>query len=123
MFVLRSRHRAVEEELRKVRKKLKRTRRALAVEKAVGATNRDEAQALSIENAVLRERLDLVANYLPGEPPAGRSELFVTEEQEDAQYLLETGAIDREGYAELLQEAGLLSHEVEIDAYGVPTMV
>jgi hypothetical protein len=110
VLVTRRRFNAVERKLRKEKKRRKKVE--------------DLLQAERLKNAVLMERLDLVANHiLPEAPPRAREDLYVSEEREDLEYQLQSGQIDRGEYQELLKEAGLLSHEIEIDTYGVPTVI
>lgn len=75
---------------------------------------------LDKKNAVLMERLDLLANHLPGsrEPQA----FSWPEEAEDAEFRLNHGDIDLQEYEDLLAAAGALNTEVAFDGSDYPRL-
>lgn len=73
-----------------------------------------EAAELRTKNAVILERLDLVTNYIPPAPTQAFN--TVSEEQEDADYALHAGLIEREEYEAILASAGALNTEISFDA-------
>ena len=115
MIVRRSRLIAAEKELRKARKRLKKSEKS-------GRVALKMIVDLEKENAILKERLDILANYLPDTTPSAER-LYVPEDEEDIQYALDTGQIERAEYEQLLREAGALSTEIQLDTGGVPHIV
>ncbi len=73
-----------------------------------------EMNELKTKNAVLMERLDLLANHLPPAPTEAWN--HISEEQEDADYRLHAGQIDRDEYEAILAAAGALNTEVHFDS-------
>lgn len=71
-----------------------------------------EKNELQIKVAVLMERLDLLANHLPEAPTESWN--HISEEQEDADYQLHAGLIDRDEYEAILATAGAINTEVLI---------
>ncbi len=76
-----------------------------------------EVAELRIKNAVLLERLDLISNHLPATPPPPTEAWnHISEEQEDADYSLHAGLIDRSEYEAILASAGALNTEINFDS-------
>jgi chromosome segregation ATPase len=73
-----------------------------------------ENQDLKVKNAVLLERLDLLANHLP--PAPTQSFNTISEEAEDADYALHSGLIDRDEYEAILASAGAINTEISFDS-------
>lgn len=73
-----------------------------------------ETSEYKVNNAVLLERLDLLAINLPPAP----TEAFnhISEEREDADYQLHAGLIDRDEYEAILASAGALNTEISFDS-------
>lgn len=67
-----------------------------------------------VKRAVLLERLDLLANHFPPAPTKPFNTM--SEEQEDADYALHAGLIDRDEYEAILAQAGALNTEISFDS-------
>lgn len=73
-----------------------------------------QVHELDKKNGILLERLDLLANHLP--PPPSQPFNVMSEEQEDADYALRAGIIDRDEYEAILASAGALNTEITFDS-------
>lgn len=73
----------------------------------------EELAEVKTKNAVLMERLDLLANHLPPAPTQATN--HISEEQEDADYAFHAGLIDRDEFDAILATAGALNTEISID--------
>lgn len=78
-----------------------------------------QVHELDKKNAILMERLDLLANHLPaGQPGAFNS----PEEIEDAEWALSNGRINQAEFEEILAQAGALNTEIHFDADSYPRL-
>jgi hypothetical protein len=90
-----------------------------AVSKATSDAHGAQMRAQEFEknNAVLLERLDLLANHLP-EPKA----YSWPEEAEDAEHALSKGEIDFDEFSQILDRIGAVNTEVAFDASDYPRL-
>lgn len=101
MLVLRSRYRKLEKKHRKTKKALRKAQ---------------------LENAVFKERLDIIANYVIPDPPE-KSDLHRSEEEEDLEYQFKAGMIGKDAYEEMLKEIGAMNAEIEFDSSTFPRLI
>jgi hypothetical protein len=92
---------------------------ARELEATKNALSNAQAQVVELDkkNAVLLERLDILANHFPTQTTQAFNS---PEELEDAEWALRNGQIDASEFEEILASAGALNAEIAFDTSAIP---